>query len=548
MKKLRKFWNHIKPWWKSEEKVLAWSGFLSIIALSLTSVYMGVVFNSWMKDFYNALEQKNLAEFSKQILIFMPIVSLLILNFVALSYLSSWFIFRWRKWMTSQMQNKWLHNKNYYKLMFSHEKVDNPDQRIAKDIWGITALSISLFKSFFKDGVNCITFSIILWNVSSKLQFNLFGNTIYIPGLLVWVAWAYSLIGVIIVFKVGRPLVDLDRMQEKCEANFRFSLMRIFERKEEVATLSGENFENNKLNIAFNDITNNFYEILRRKIYINLFQKFHANASMFIPLMIVSPLYFKEIITMGVLMQIQGMFGQVSGSISVVVGQFSQIASLIASFQRFVDFNHKIDLVEQQKSDIKNTDSLSIKNLHVNVGTNWNAPDIDLLSGDRKLLIAPSGTGKTSLLRIMAGLSSAYKEDKKMVLNVPKDMMFIPQKPYMPHNSTLRECLTYPSLNWDEKSLIKLMKACMLEHLIPRLDEIQDYQQTLSVGEQQRINFLRALLHKPKWLMMDEPASNLNHDYTEVLCKLLSAQLKDSGILVISHTELPYFEKIIKVK
>ncbi len=267
------------------------------------------------------------------------------------------------------------------------------------------------------------------------------------------------------------------------------------------------------------------------------------NIQSFIPLFIVGPAYFEGAITMGVLMQVRGMFAEVNNSLLSISTSFQTIASLIASMQRIVHFENNIAAVENDKKEFNYKDYIELKNLTLTIDGKklWSVPHINIKASEHKLLMAPSGTGKTSLLRAMAGLTNSYNGE----IILPENMMFLPQRSYMPIG-TLRTALSYPSFDKGDDEIIPLMKKTYLEHLIPMLDKIEDYQNTLSAGEQQRVSLVRVLLHKPKFLMMDEPFSNLNEDYVTELCKLLKAELKDSGILIITHAKLPYFTDIIK--
>ncbi|MBM3857591.1 MAG: ATP-binding cassette domain-containing protein [Verrucomicrobia bacterium] len=111
---------------------------------------------------------------------------------------------------------------------------------------------------------------------------------------------------------------------------------------------------------------------------------------------------------------------------------------------------------------------------------------------------------------------------------------------------TLRQCILYPDLQGvDDENITSLIKAVHLEHLLPFLEEVHDYQNRLSLGEQQRINFARVLLHQPKWLFMDEPISQLHHNASIHLLELLSKQLPESGIFIVSHQEVAGFEKFL---
>lgn len=544
----RIFWNETRHWFFSYEKKLAWIGLITLMLMSIFSVYVGVLMNNWSKNFFNAISDKNKADFLHQVLIFIPLAIVLISDFCARSFFSSWYAFRWRRWQTETLQARWLSQKNYYRMPLKGDVIDNPDQRISIDLSQISYGIIGLFQQFFREGINFFTFSAILWALSDTIPMSAFGLSIVIPGFLVWLALAYAFAGVLIVFKVGHPLIDLDRAQEKCEADFRYGLMRIFERREEIATLAGEEPEKSRLNALFQALTSNYYKILKRSFYINIFQNFYGNVQLFIPLFIIGPAYFSGSITLGVLMQARGMFSEISGSLFSIVGSYQSIASLIASMQRVILFKERMEKLPEIVGDNAPAPIIStiiaVKNLTLvdpNGQKIWSVPDFTVRPSEHKLLMAPSGRGKTSLLRVLSGLSHFYIGAPPAI---PNPMMFIPQRPYMPIG-TLRTCLAYPDLTASNERLFPLMKICYLDHLIPFLDTIRDYQQTLSVGEQQRINFLRVLYHRPTWLMMDEPTSNLNQDYAEKLCEQLKKNLPGSGILIITHSQLPHFDEII---
>lgn len=537
--------HYIFPWWRSSEKKIAWGGMAALIVMSLLSVYIAVVFNDWSRDFYNTIEKKDLNGFLHEVLIFIPLLAALLFDFCSRNYLSAWLSFRWRRWSTERLQEKWLSHKNFYKMPLQTKEMDNPDQRISQDVTQVCYTTIDVFLSFFRDGVNFITFAIILWNLSRAFVFKIGTHDLTFPGLLVWASVGYSLLGTVVTFKVGGPIIELDRVQEKREANFRYRLMRVFERREEIATLSGEKAEHAGLQETFGALITNYYQVLKRQIYINFFENFYRNASMFVPLFLVGPLYFKSVITMGVLMQSQGMFREVNGSLSAIAFQFQTIASGLASLQRLMAFNALMEKEDYATTYLPQHEGrLHIPSLTIRTPQNqkiWVSPEIILKEGDRKVLMAPSGTGKTSFLRVISGIYP-YVDGGGIAIN--ENAMIVPQRPYMPIG-TLRQCICYPSVDsMDSEQIIFFMKQTQLEHLLPLLDEVHDYQNRLSLGEQQRINFIRILLHRPKWLFMDEPIAQLHKDASESIFDIVTKSLSQSGIFIISHQKISGFEEV----
>ncbi len=532
----KEIWILTKPWWKSDEKKLAWVGVCFLIAMSLTSVYIGVVLNEWSRDFFNALEQKNLAEFFHQIRIFFIIVTVYLLEFCTRYYFMAWYGFRWRRWLTEKISGQWFDSSAYYKIHLLSENTDNPDQRIASDVTQFTSLSVSLFMNFFREGINFITFSIILWGLSDVIYLKIFGYSLPIYGSLVLAALLYASFGIVVILKVGRPLIGFDIISEKLEANFRYRLVRIRERREEIVKLQGELFEQHRLNESFLDITGNFYKILRQTIYINLFQNFHANGQLFIPLMVAGGRYFSGAITLGILMQIRGVFSEVVNSLNLFLQSYTQIAGWLASIKRIRGFEECLDQVKKvhNNTPLKGA-NIKIDNLTIQTPdqhTILKLPNFSLNKGEHVLLKGASGLGKTSLIRVLSGI---YPYFTGKVITPDSDQLFVvPQRAYMPLG-TLRQVLSYPNESFENMLIEESMNACQLGHLTNALDETDDWQNRLSLGEQQRVNFVRVLLHKPQWIIMDEPTSNLDRKTAIHLIDVLLKSLPLAAMLIISH-------------
>ena len=113
--------------------------------------------------------------------------------------------------------------------------------------------------------------------------------------------------------------------------------------------------------------------------------------------------------------------------------------------------------------------------------------------------------------------------------------MFIPQKPYLPLG-TLREALLYPgtSRKTDEE-LVSLMMLCHIDSLAGSLDIEADWSHVLSVGEQQRLAFVRTMAYEPDWLFLDEATSALDETTEEIMYSLLAERLPGTTVVSIGH-------------
>ena len=232
---LKTAWSLTKPYWTSEEKWSAWALLLGVIALNLGAVYITVLINEWNNAYYNALQELNVQKFFQQLGIFCVLAAIFIIISVYSLYFTQMLQVRWRRWLTRRFLGAWLSDRAYYRMQFA-QKTDNPDQRISEDLDQFTSYVLKLSLGLLTSVVTLISFIVILWGLSGPATVPLgsFG-TVHIPGYLVWAALIYAGIGTWLTIKIGRPLVGLNFAQQRFEADFRFSLMRVRENAESVA-------------------------------------------------------------------------------------------------------------------------------------------------------------------------------------------------------------------------------------------------------------------------------------------------------------------------
>ncbi|EGY29338.1 ABC-type uncharacterized transport system, permease and ATPase component, partial [Candidatus Regiella insecticola 5.15] len=234
----------IKPFWVSEEKWRAWSMLITIILLSLGSVYVSVLINKWFQVFYDALQNKDYLVFKQQLWRFSYLAFIGIVIGIYKIYLTQQLQMHWRSWMTEKFIGKWLRHKTYYHTE-QKQLVDNPDQRIAEDLNVLTQHTLSLTLGLLSSLVTLFSFISILWHISGPLSFTFNQHVFTLPGYMVWFALLYAVLGSLLIGWIGNPLVKLDFNKERFEANFRFGLIRIRENNDAIALYHGENRENN---------------------------------------------------------------------------------------------------------------------------------------------------------------------------------------------------------------------------------------------------------------------------------------------------------------
>ena len=539
----KRVWRLTYPYWQSEEKLRAWGLLILIVALNLAGVYLLYRLNQWNQAFYDSLEQKNAKAFWEQIWVFCIIAAFWVLVAVYKAYVAQVLQMHWRKWLNTNFLDRWLKNKTYYRMELARNETDNPDQRIAEDLNKYTADTLSLTIGVFNATVTLVTFIGVLWSLSGPLKFTLGGNEFMIPGYMVWGCVLYALVGSLITHWIGRPLIGLNFTQQRYEADFRFDLVRLRESSEQVALYQGEMSEHKHLAGRFGNVLNNYWRLIKANKRLGWFTFSFGQAAVIFPFFLAGSRYFSGAISLGVLMQIGSAFGRVQDALSWFVENYSNLAGWRATADRLLQFQAAMDRVEHQASGVAIESAASTDNaLHIdelavtlpNGQALLTAAKLEIAPGEKVHLTGASGSGKSTLFRALAGIwpfgrGHVRRPDGKRTL-------FLPQKPYLPIGS-LRETVSYPGRpgEFSDAAIIDALRACKLEALITRLDEQQHWGQQLSPGEQQRVAFARALLHKPDWLFMDEATSALDEATEQEMYRLLNEHLPHSTFVSIAH-------------
>jgi putative ATP-binding cassette transporter len=206
------------------------------------------------------------------------------------------------------------------------DAADNPDQRIAEDVRLFIERTLQLTIGILGQAVTFVSFVVILWTLSATAPLHLFGKTWSIPGYLVWAALLYATIGTAIAHLVGRPLIRLNFMQQRYEADFRFNLVRVRENSEQIALLEGEAVEQDRSMDRFAALMNNFFGIMSRTKRLMYFREGYGQVADVFPYVVASPAYFAGVIQLGGLTQTASAFGRVQGALSYFVNAYTLFA------------------------------------------------------------------------------------------------------------------------------------------------------------------------------------------------------------------------------
>src|SRR6476660_1305833 len=538
---LKAFWALTKPYWVSEKRGKALGLLVLVVALALAMVYMEVQFNYWNRDFYNTFEKKDQAEFFYQLGKF----GVLAFAWIVMAVYRLWFLqmlqIEWRTWLTDHFLDEWMQDQAHYRIQLLDRGTDNPDQRIADDLRMFVDYTSDLALGRLSAVVTLSSFVVILWGLSGSLELCGFN----MPGYLVWTALVYAIVGSVHTHYVGRKLIPLNFQQQRVEADFRFSLVRLRENSEGVALYRGEREELGGLRQRFAAVIGNWWQLMRKRKQLNWFQSFYAQLAIIFPYIVVSPRFFSGSIPLGAIFQTASAFGQVQGSLSWFINAYTSYATWKATVDRLIGFRASIERVRAEAAQIygERTESADqrIALDHVKIELPQGSPllndtDLALKPHEDVLINGPSGAGKSTFFRSLAGIWPYWKGRIKL----PKGarLLFLRQKPYLPLGS-LKNAVAYPDepTKHSDETVKDALRAVGLAQLAGDLERSENWAQVLSGGEQQRLAFARALLNKPDWLFLDEATAALPEEDQAALYRLLKETLAGTTLVSIGHRD-----------
>lgn len=575
MQILKKFFIIAGWFWTGKRSLGAWTMLAVTLGASLAIVKVATLMNAWDKKFYDAIEK-----FQKDLMLplvgeFLFYTAIIVLFIVIGNWFKKLLVISWRESLSQKMENLWLKNANFYRLSGA-AGFDNPDQRIAEDSLLLADKSVNLIKSMVYNLSKLFAFTFILWEASKVLRFSAFGREFALEGFLVYVALVYTLFSSLITHLIGRSLKRLNYEKQQVEADYRANLLITRENAEAVALMKGACAEKSRFRASFGEVVRNWRVIMNTEFRLECFSASYLKVTNLIPIFACLPLYFAHAMSFGDMMRARSAFYSVQDGFAWFMDYYKQIMEWAASVERvykFIDIaraadsrvkfdepNRDLDdankpaqatatnLTQDKFDENAEANELRCTNLQIFTPSGENLVcglNLSIKSGEWVLLRGPSGTGKSSAFRYIAGIWDHGSGE----VCVPRGTMSVPQKPFLARMG-LRRLIAYPSdLQGVDADFEGILRRVRLEKFIFELDEVKDWGKILSGGEAQRLAFARVYFAQPAFLLLDEATSALDSALAKELLTGLKRDFPHLGVLAITHQgELKFiFDKVIDI-
>lgn len=544
---LTRFWISARGFWGKGGDRLAWMFTLGLLVLIVANVGFQYGINVWNRAIFDAIEKKDSAAVFYLSAVFFPLAVGSVLLGVAQVFTRMGIQRRWRAWLTNSVVTRWLTSGRYYQLNLVSGDHKNPEYRIAEDLRTATDSPVDFIAGVTSAFLSAATFIAVLWTIGGALTVTLGGSTVTIPGFLVIAAVLYAAIASGSIMTIGRRFVQVSEDKNQAEAEYRYALTRVRENGESIALLGGEEEERAGIDKTFTNVLRQWARLAGQHMRTTLVSQGSSLIAPVVPLLLCAPKFLDGSMTLGQVMQAASAFTIVQTAFGWLVDNYPRLADWNACARRIASLMMSLDGLERaergdgigriKRGETEGTAMLSLNDLSVSLDDGTavvGETEVVVEPGERLLVAGESGTGKSTLVRAIAGLwpwgggSVNFHADRRLFM--------LPQKPYIP-SGTLRRAIAYPGAaeDWTVEQMGEALHKVGLDHLKEKIEEDAPWDQTLSGGEKQRLAFARLLLHNPDIVVLDEATSALDEKSQDKMMDIVIKELPKATIVSVAH-------------
>ncbi len=544
---LSRFWITARGFWGKGGDKLAWAISIGLVIPIVTNVGFQYGINVWNRAIFDAIEKRDTASVYYLTAVFFPLAIGSVALGVAQVFARMGIQRRWRAWLTHSVVSRWLSNGRYYQLNLVGGDHQNPEYRIAEDLRIATDSPVDFAAGVGSAFLSATTFIVVLWTIGGALTVTLAGSTITIPGFLVIAAVLYAAIASGSIMVIGRRFVQVSEGKNQAEAEYRYTLTRVRENGESIALLGGEEEERDGVNRAFAGVLRQWARLAGQHMRTTLVSQGSSLIAPVVPLLLCAPKYLDGRMTLGQVMQAASAFTIVQSAFGWLVDNYPRLADWNACARRIASLMMSLDGLERaergdgvgriKRGETEGKVILSLRDLSVTLDDGTavvGEAEVVIEPGERLLVAGESGTGKSTLVRAIAGLWPWG--GGSVNLHPDRRLFMLPQKPYVP-SGTLRRAAAYPAAaeDWTVEQIGEAFDKVGLAHLKDKIEEDAPWDQTLSGGEKQRLAFARLFLHNPDIIVLDEATSALDEKSQDKMMELLTRELPTATVVSVAH-------------
>ncbi|MET3842180.1 ABC transporter ATP-binding protein/permease [Bradyrhizobium sp. OAE829] len=544
---LKRFWISARGYWGKGGDRLAWVFSIGLLILIVVNVGFQYGINVWNRAIFDAIEKRESATVFYLSAVFFPLAIGSVLLGVAQVFARMGIQRRWRGWLTSSVMTRWLTSGRYYQLNLVGGDHKNPEHRIAEDLRIATDSPVDFVAGVTSAFLSAATFIVVLWTIGGALTVTLGGSVVTIPGFLVIAAVVYAAIASGSIMAIGRRFVQVSEDKNQAEAEFRYTLTRVRENGESIALLGGEEEERDGLDKNFSNVLRQWSQLARQHMRTTLVSQGSGLIAPVVPLLLCAPKFLDGSMSLGQVMQAASAFTIVQTAFGWLVDNYPRLADWNACARRIASLMMSLDGLERaergdgfgriKRGETEGEAMLSLNDFSVTLDDGTavvGETEVVIEPGERLLVAGESGTGKSTLVRAIAGLwpwgggSVNFHPDRRLFM--------LPQRPYIP-SGTLRRAIAYPGAaeDWRSEQFCEALHKVGLDHLKEKIEEEAPWDQTLSGGEKQRLAFARLLLHNPDIVVLDEATSALDEKSQDKMMEIVIKELPKATIVSVAH-------------